>query len=187
MSVNSAPRVAMIVAMASNRCIGAGNRMPWHLPADLKYFKQATLGCPVIMGRKTYEAILATLGKPLPGRSSIVLTRNLNYQPQGAAPGQVLLADTPPAALASAAQVLAASPNERNEVFVIGGAEIYRAMLPAADRLLVTEIHQDFAGDAFFPVIEPHLWQELRRDPQPKSGDPAVNFDFVQYQRREQQ
>jgi dihydrofolate reductase len=177
----------MIVAMAANRCIGAGNRMPWHLPADLKHFKQATLGCPVIMGRKTYESILGSLGKPLPGRTSILITRNLNYQPQGAAPGQVLVADTPQGALAVAGKLAGADGALPRQVFVVGGAEIYRAMLPAADRLVVTEIHQDFAGDAFFPVIEPHLWQESRRDPQPRSGDPAVDFDFVEYQRRAQQ
>lgn len=182
----AAPRVSLIVAMAANRCIGRDKRMPWHLPADLKHFKQTTLGCPVVMGRKTYESILASLGKPLPGRTSFVVTRNLNYRPAGAAPGQVVVADTPPGALALARQAHGADGAPPREVFVIGGAEIYRAMLPVADRLLVTEIHQDFAGDAFFPVIDPHLWQESRRDPQPRSGDPAVDFDFVEYQRREQ-
>ena len=174
-------RVAMIVAMASNRAIGLDNRMPWHLPADLKRFKQITLGHPVIMGRKTFESILASLGKPLPGRTSIVVSRNLNYRPDGVtdeARAAIRLADTPAAALE------AARATGTDEVFVIGGAAIYRAMLPAADRLLVTEIRREFAGDAFFPAIDPHMWRETAREPQPVSGDPPVDFDFVEYQRR---
>jgi dihydrofolate reductase len=173
----------MIVAMAANRAIGLDNRMPWHLPADLKHFKQTTLGKPVIMGRKTFESILATLGKPLPGRVSVIISRNLSYQPPGVTEeqrAQILLADSPAGALAALAQAGIAA----DEVFVIGGAEIYRAMLPAADRLIVTEIRQDFAGDAFFPAVELHLWAETRREAQPKSGNPEVEFDFVEYNRK---
>ena len=170
----------MIVAMAANRCIGRGNRMPWHLPADLKHFKQSTLGKPVIMGRKTFESILASLGKPLPGRTSIIVTRNLNYQPPGLdaqARAAVLLADSPTAAL----QVMADASLATDEVFVVGGAEIYRAMLPVADKLIVTEIRQDFEGDAFFPAIDPKIWTQSRREAQPRSGTPEVDFDFVEY------
>lgn len=177
------PRVTMVVAMAANRCIGLDNRMPWHLPADLKHFKETTLGRPVIMGRKTFESILATLGKPLPGRTSVVITRNLDYrlpavEPSGS--GRVLLADSPAGAL----QVLAGAGIDADEVFVVGGAEIYRAMLPAASRLVVTEIGQDFDGDAFFPVIDPKLWVETSRRPQARSGNPEVGFDFVEYERK---
>jgi dihydrofolate reductase len=173
--------VSMIVAMAANRCIGRDNRMPWYLPVDLRHFKEATLGRPVIMGRKTFESILASLGKPLPGRTSIILTRNLDYRPpQGTAAGGagVLMADSPTSALATAAGTGAA------EVFVIGGAEIYRAMLPVAQRLVVTEIGNAFEGDAFFPVIDPHIWLEVSRHTQPVSGEPPIPFDFVEYQRR---
>jgi dihydrofolate reductase len=183
-SLKNPPRVALIVAMGANRAIGRDNRMPWHLPADLKHFKQTTLGKPVIMGRKTFESILASLGKPLPGRRSIVLTRNLNYQPRDLdqeARHALLLADTPAGALGAASTLGA------DEVFVIGGAEIYRAMLPIADRLVVTEIHHEFAGDAFFPPIDPHLWREASRQPQPRSGTPEVDFDFVEYLRRQQE
>jgi len=182
MPVPTPPRLTLIVAMAANRCIGRDNRMPWHLPADLKHFKQTTLGRPVIMGRKTFESILATLGKPLPGRTSLVISRNPDYQPAGLdaqARAALLLVDSPAAALAALAKLPAAP----DEAFVIGGAEIYRAMLPAADRMLVTEISQDFAGDAFFPAIDPHLWAETRREKQPRGGEPAVDFDFVEYQR----
>jgi len=178
----AAPRIAMIVAMAANRCIGRDNRMPWHLPADLKHFKQTTLGRPVIMGRKTFESILASLGKPLPGRPSIVITRNLGYQPPGldaAARGDVLLADSPAAAL----KVMRDAGLAADEVFVIGGAEIYRAILPAAERLVVTEIHREFTGDAFFPPIDPKLWRETSRQPQTRGGEPEVDFDFVEYAR----
>ena len=172
-------RVSMIVAMAANRCIGRENRMPWHLPADLAHFKRTTIGCPVIMGRKTFESILATLGKPLPGRLSVVLSRNLNWQPGGpAANAGVVSVDTPAAALRAAAGAGSA------EAFVIGGAEIYRALLPAAERLVVTEIRQDFEGDAFFPAIDPALWRESSRAAQPRGGDPEVDYDFVEYQRR---
>jgi dihydrofolate reductase len=172
-------RVSMIVAMAANRCIGRDNRMPWHLPADLAHFKRQTMGCPVIMGRKTFESILATLGKPLPGRLSVVLSRNLNWKPAGlAAADQVTTADTPVAALQSAGRGGAA------EAFVIGGAEIYRALLPAAERLVVTEIRQSFDGDAFFPAIDPKMWRETSRVAQPRGGDPEVEYDFVEYQRR---
>ena len=172
-------RLSMIVAMAANRCIGRDNRMPWHLPADLAHFKRTTVGCPVIMGRKTFESILATLGKPLPGRLSVVLSRDLNWEPAGlASTSEVVAADTPAAALQ------AAGNTGTVEAFVIGGAEIYRALLPAAERLVVTEIRQYFEGDAFFPAIDPTMWRESSRAAQPRGGNPEVDYDFVEYQRR---
>ena len=177
----------MIVAMAANRAIGKDNRMPWHLPADLKHFKQTTLGCPVIMGRKTFESILKSLGKPLPGRTSIVITRNPAFAHAG-----ITTATTPESALGAART--ACSPVEPHpptvlaerapEVFVIGGAEIYAAMLALASRIIVTEIRQHFDGDAFFPALDPHLWREVSRQPQPPSGTPQVTFDFVEYRRQ---
>ena len=177
-------QVSMIVAMAANRAIGLDNRMPWHLPADLKHFKEITMGCPVIMGRKTFESILASLGRPLPGRRNIVITRNPGFSHPGA-----VTAITPELALAAAnrpsATVESPAPTvfgqSPDEVFVIGGAEIYRAMLPLARRVVVTEIRQTFAGDAFFPALDPNLWREVSRRPQPKSGTPEVDFDFVEF------
>ena len=168
--------------MSLNRVIGANNRIPWHLSEDFKWFKQMTTGQVIVMGRKTFESILATLGKPLPGRTSLVISRNPDYQPAGLdaqARAALLLADSPTAALAALARL----PTVPDEAFVIGGAEIYRALQPVADRMLVTEISQDFAGDAFFPAIDPHLWAETRREKQPRGGEPAVDFDFVEYQR----
>jgi dihydrofolate reductase len=184
-------QVSMIVAMAANRAIGKDNRMPWHLPADLKHFKQTTMGCPVIMGRKTFESILATLGKPLPGRANIVITRNRQFDHAG-----IVRVASPEAALEAALEateqpVPAGEPlsptlsrESPGEVFVIGGAEIYRAMLPLARRIVVTEIRHHFDGDAFFPGLDPHLWRETARRPQPESGTPPVTFDFVEYRRR---
>ena len=203
--------VSIIVAMAANRAIGKDNRMPWHLPADLKHFKEATLGCPVIMGRKTFESILASLGKPLPGRRNIVITRNPAFQYPG-----ITSAATPEAALAAARSPMApanppaptvsamapmasmvpavpavpvvstvpAVPAVPAEVFVIGGAEIYCALLPLAQRIVATEIGRAFDGDAFFPALDPHQWRETARQPQPASGTPSVTFDFVEYRRQ---
>lgn len=177
----------MIVAMAANRAIGKDNRMPWHLPADLKHFKETTMGCPVIMGRKTFESILASLGKPLPGRTNIVITRNAGFSHPGA-----VTAASPEAALEAArgamlpgeAHAPTVSKDRPDEVFVIGGAEIYAAMLPLARRIVVTEIRQNFDGDAFFPALDPHVWKEAARRPQPASGTPVVDFDFVDYRRQ---
>ena len=181
-------QVSMIVAMAANRAIGLDNRMPWRLPADLKHFKETPMGCPVIMGRKTFESILASLGKPLPGRRNIVITRNPVFSHPGA-----ITATSPELALAAAQRpvsseeapapsVFGKAANENlDEVFVIGGAEIYRAMLPLARRIVVTEIRQTFAGDAFFPALDPNVWREVSRRPQPKSGTPEVDFDFVEF------
>lgn len=180
----------MIVAMAANRAIGKANRMPWHLPADLQHFKATTMGCPVIMGRKTFESILASLGKPLPGRTNIVITRNAGFRHPGA-----VTVTSPQAALAAArgpkpaGEALAptVSGGAPKEVFVIGGAEIYAAMLPLARRVVVTEIRQNFDGDAFFPALDPKVWKEAARIPQPAQvnpGTPPVEFDFVEYRRQ---
>jgi dihydrofolate reductase len=183
------PRVTMVAALATNRAIGRDNRMPWHLPEDLKHFKRVTQGHPVLMGRKTFESILASLGKPLPGRTNIIISRNLNYRPEGLseeAARALVLVDSPQNAMKSL-DGRASSGSAPTELFVIGGAEIYRAMLPVADRLILTEIHASFEGDAFFPVIDPQQWQEVARTGNPKSGTPEVSFDFVEYKRAEQQ
>jgi dihydrofolate reductase len=127
-------RIAMIAAMANNRVIGKDNQMPWHLPADLKHFKKVTLGKPVIMGRKTYQSI----GKALPGRRNIVISRQ----------SDALTADAD--WVQSIEQALALVQHEA-EVMIIGGAEIYRQVLPLADTLYITDIDLNVEGDAFFP------------------------------------
>ncbi|NNE42987.1 MAG: dihydrofolate reductase [Gemmatimonadetes bacterium] len=143
--------LSCIAAMTTERVIGRNGGLPWRLPADLKHFKRVTMGHPVIMGRKTWEEI----GKPLPGRLSIVLSRQKDLD----LPAGVLLRGT----LAEALEPLA----EQEEVFVIGGAEIFAAALPASDRIYLTEIHADIEGDTFFPDVPREEWQlvsESRRE-----------------------
>jgi dihydrofolate reductase len=159
------PRVALIAAVAANGTIGLGSHLPWRLPEDLRRFKALTLGHPVIMGRRTWESI----GRPLPGRTNIVVTRSTRF----AAPG-ALIAHTLDEALATAAAA--------DEVFVIGGGELYRAALPLAQRLLLTEIRREFAGDAFFPAFDRAAFPETSRQPQPAVD--GLEYDFVEYLRR---
>ena len=130
--------LSLIVAMSQNRVIGKDNRLPWHLSEDLQHFKQITMGHPIVMGRKTFESI----GKPLPGRENIVLTRDKNFTTMGV----TVLHDVEKFLLWSKAQT--------QEVFVIGGAEIFKQVLPHAQKIYLTSIEKDFDGDAFFPVID---------------------------------
>lgn len=160
------PRLAIIAAVARNGVIGRDNGLPWRLPADLRRFKTLTLGHPVIMGRRTWESI----GRPLPGRRNLVVSRNSDY----AAPGAELFA--------SLARALAACAGHPGEVFVIGGAELYALALPAATRLYLTEIRADYAGDAHFPALDRGQWREDAREAGPADSDPP--FDFVSYVRR---
>ena len=126
--------ISLIVAHDQNRVIGYENKMPWHLPGELKYFKEQTMGKPIIMGRKTFESI----GRPLPGRKNIVITRNDSYKVDG-----VELAG-------DLEEALTIAGNE-NEVMIIGGEQIFKLALPMADRLYITQIHHQFTGDTFFP------------------------------------
>ncbi len=145
--------------MAHNRVIGINGQMPWHLSADLKRFKQITMGSPIIMGRKTFEAI----GIPLPSRTNIIITRNSDYQQ----PGCLVFGD-----IDSALRHCSESP----EVFIIGGATLYEALLPRADYLYLTEIDKDFAGDTFFPAIDVRQWREI--DSVHITDDPSVDFSY---------
>ncbi len=131
-------KISLIVAMASNRVIGLDNQMPWHLSADLKRFKQITLGSPIVMGRKTFESI----GRPLPGRTNIIISRNPAYKPEGC-----LVVNNTETALKVGCQ------NAEN-IFVIGGSTLYQALLPVADTLYITQINKAFHGDTFFPQID---------------------------------
>ena len=143
-------RVSLIAAMAENRTIGAGNRLPWHLPEDLKRFRRLTTGHPVIMGRKTYDSI----GKPLDGRDNIVVTRNADFHAAGVACAS---------SIEEALQIAKACAARRgaNEITVIGGAEIFAAMLPTADRIYLTRIHARPEGDTTFPELDPAAWREV--------------------------
>ncbi len=158
----------LIAAVASNGVIGLDNTLPWRLRADLAHFKAHTSGHPVIMGRKTWES----LGRPLPKRRNIVITRNPDYIASGA---EVFV---------SPQQAVVASNNQSGPVFVIGGADLYRQLIAGADRLLITEVHASMAGDAFFPDIAPDLFTEVSREHHPADSDNDHAFDFVEYQRR---
>lgn len=139
------PRLCLIVAQAANRAIGKDNQMPWHLPEDLQYFKRVTMGKPIIMGRKTFESI----GRPLPGRTNIVITRQKDWQANGVQ-----------AAGSLAAAIELAATEAPEEIMVIGGAQIYQESLPLADRIYLTQIHESFDGDAFFPPLD-GTWKEM--------------------------
>ncbi|WP_348655055.1 dihydrofolate reductase [uncultured Thalassolituus sp.] len=164
-------KLSMIVAVAENGVIGRNNALPWYLPNDLKYFKQTTMGKPVIMGRKTYESI----GKPLPGRTNIVITRQADYQPEG-----VKVVNSVEAARELAESVCLIDGQE--EAMIMGGAEIYTLALPHTDRLYLTEVHADVEGDAFFPEYDKSLWQEVAREDFAAEGPNPYNYSFVVYE-----
>jgi len=164
MSHGGPPRVFLVAAVAANGIIGAGGKLPWHLPQDLKHFKALTLGHPVIMGRKTWES----LGRPLPGRENIVVTRSAGYD----APGASIAASLDAALALCAGEPMA---------FVIGGSELYAAALPLADGLVLTEIHRDYEGDTRFPQFDRKGWRETQRKPQ--AGTDGLRFDFVLYEK----
>jgi dihydrofolate reductase len=160
-------RVSLIVALAANRVIGLDGGMPWHLSGDLKFFRRTTMGHPVVMGRRTYEAI----GGALPGRANIVVTRNKEFT---AADADVV--HDVAAALTKATAL--AEIEGADEVFVIGGADIYRQALARADRIYMTEVEGEFPGDAFFPDVDRRQWRETTRDGHPPEapGGPAYSF-----------
>lgn len=158
------PRLSLVVAYASNRVIGRDNTLPWRLPADLQHFKRTTLGKPIIMGRKTWES----LGRPLPGRTNIVLTRNPGYTASGA---------TVVGSLADALTACGDAP----QACVIGGEAIFALALPLADRIVATEIQADVEGDTWFPEL-PTGWHEVSREPQPEEN--GYRYDFVTYERQ---
>lgn len=159
--------LSLIVAVADNNVIGMNNKMPWHIPADFKHFKEITTGKPCIMGRKTYESILDQLGKPLPNRTSIVVSRS-GYEHEGAMSAP---------SLSEAIELAKAftTPDHDNEIMVIGGSQIYALTLPIANRIYLTRVHQEPEGDAFFPEFGPH-WIE-------KDIDRHDGFSFVTLER----
>ena len=155
--------ISLVVAAAENNVIGKNNAMPWHIPEDFKHFKEITLGKPCIMGRKTFESILTQLGKPLPGRVNIVISRG-NYQHNGA-----LTCKDLNEALQQAAKI------DTDEICIIGGAQIYKLALPYAHKIHLTRVHQSPEGDAYFPALEEEWIEENRED---KEG-----FSFITYVR----
>jgi dihydrofolate reductase len=163
----STPRLTLIVARARNGVIGRAGTMPWRLPEDLAHFKRTTMGHPIVMGRRTW----ASIGRALPGRRSIVVSRN----PSFSAPGAEVVSSLD-AALQAAGDV--------PEVFVIGGTQLFEEAAPRAQRLLVTHIDADFEGDTFFPKPDPHEWRAVQREPQAPTPSRPFAIEFVTYDRQ---
>lgn len=161
-----AGRLCLIVAVARNNVIGLAGKMPWHLPAELGYFKRITMGHPIIMGRKTFESI----GRVLPGRRNIVVTGNRAWQHAG-----VDVAQSITAALSMVANTTA---------FVIGGASLYKEALSLADEIYLTAIDADLRGDIFFPSLDPETWLEISREHRPKDAQNPYDVDYLVLSRR---
>ena len=159
--------LSLIVAVGENNEIGKHGRMPWHLPADLKHFKTLTLGKPVIMGRRTFEAI----GKPLPQRRNIVVTRNPTFHSQGC---------ETTASLTDALVLAVGAP----EVMVIGGGEIYREAFPRAQRIYLTRVHARFEADTFFPALDPVEWRESACEDHAADERNLFAYSFLTLERR---
>ena len=164
-------RCCLIVAMASNRVIGRNGGMLWRLPADLRHFKHTTMGKPLIMGRKTF----ASIGRPLPVRTNIVVTRNPDFKAEG-----IIVATDFGDAMRQAAQI--AKTDGVDEIMVGGGGEIYARALPLAARIYLTEVDRELDGDTFFPELDPAQWREGGRVVHPGSDD-APPYSFVMLDR----
>jgi len=165
------PEIVAVVAAAENGVIGVNGGLPWHIPADLKRFKRMTVGKPVLMGRKTFQSI----GKPLPGRHNIVLTRDAGWQADGV---------TVVGNLAEAIAAAGLNPEARADaIMVIGGAEIYALALPITTRIELTRVHLAPVGDAWFPVLNDEEWQEVACEKVPAEGGVAAH-DFITLSRR---
>jgi len=161
------PLISLIVAMAQNGVIGRDNSMPWRLPEDLKRFRAFTLGKPILMGRKTFESI----GRPLEGRTNLVLTRDRSWF----APGVIVVHSVEEALTQASAS---------DELVVIGGAEIYRLVLPFARRIYLTHVHADVQGDITFPEFDPTQWADVEYSSQPADDEHAYPVTFVTLERR---
>ena len=158
------PRVYLVAAVAANRIIGANGALPWRLPEDMRFFKELTLGHPIIMGRRTWESLKG----PLPGRENIVVTGTRGY-------------DAPGAAVAGSLEAALAFCVGEPVAFVIGGSRLFEDALPIAAGLVLTEIHRDFAGDTWFPQFDRSQWREAQREAHTAAD--GMRFDFVRYER----
>ncbi|MCP4302034.1 MAG: type 3 dihydrofolate reductase [Gammaproteobacteria bacterium] len=159
--------ISIIVAASTNNVIGADGKLPWRLSDDLKRFKRLTMGKPIVMGRLTWESI----GRPLPGRQNIVLTRQAGLMAEGCD------------VVASPADALAAAA-DREEVMIIGGSQVYELFLPKASRLYVTRVHAEIDGDAFFPEIDESVWRLIDSEAHEANDANQFAFDFKTYERR---
>ncbi len=162
--------VVLVLAVAENGVIGRGDALPWDLPDDLQHFKRSTLGRPIIMGRKTYDSV----GRPLPGRTNIVVTRD----PAWAAEGVVAVLSLADAIVRAEQQALL---DGADAVMVVGGAEIYRLALPQADRIVLTRVHGEVSGDAYFDLEQLCNWQEIRRQSVARGAHNSHAFTIIEY------
>ena len=160
--------ISLLVAMDTNRTIGKKNDLPWRLPADLQYFKRVTMGHPIIMGRKTHESI----GRVLPGRENIVLTRNEHYQARGCT------------VIHSIDGIKKLNKTTNEELIVIGGAEIFQMTLPFADRLYITKIEEEFLGDTFFPEFDESEWKVVETEKGLKDEKNPYDYYYIVYERK---
>ena len=161
-------KLSLIVAVAENGVIGNNNQLIWHLPNDLKQFKRLTTGHCIIMGRKTFDSI----GKPLPNRTSIIISRNTDFKIEGCITVNLL-----ENAISEAKKI------EIEEAFVIGGAEIYRLALPIVDKIYLTEVHHAYEGDTFFPGIDKNIWKEMHREDFEIDEKHQVKYSFVEMEK----
>lgn len=159
--------ISIISAIAQNYVIGDKNRLLWHLPADMQHFREMTMGKPVIMGRKTFESI----GKPLPGRENIIVTGETNYKPKGCK-------------IAHSIDEAINLVKDQKEVMIIGGASLYKQMLPRADKLYLTLVHQEFTGDAYFPKFNWGEWDQIERVDHKADQNNSYSYSFVILQRK---
>jgi len=165
--------IVMVAAMARNRAIGVRNGLPWHMRSDLKQFRAATMGKPMVMGRKTFDSI----GRPLPGRRTIVVTRDPNFAPDGVETASSLEAGL------DRGQVLAGEMGA-DALVIAGGATIYQQAMPQADRLILTELALEAEGEAFFPAFSPDDWREVSRAAYPRGEGDDASFEVVVWERR---
>lgn len=161
--------VSIVAAVSENNILGKNNQLPWHLPADLKYFKQLTTGHHVLMGRKTWESI----GKPLPNRISLVVSRSENFRPEGA-----IVVRTIEEGIETAREA------GEKELFIIGGGEIFRLTFPLADRIYLTRINHFFDGDVFFPEIDTDVWEEIENQRFDADGKNLYTYSFLTLTRK---
>ncbi|MHC2993313.1 dihydrofolate reductase [Pontibacter sp. HJ8] len=161
--------IAIVVAIADNHVIGKDNQLIWHLPADLRHFKQKTMGHPMIMGRKTFDSI----GKPLPGRTTIIVTRQQNFEAAGC-----LVAHTVQEAIDMGREL------DTEQVSIVGGAEIYKQAMPFVDTLYLTRVHHTFEGDTYFPELPEKEWQQISAEHHESDEKNRYSYSFIELRRK---
>jgi dihydrofolate reductase len=166
--------ISLIVAHSSNRVIGIDGQLPWHIPDDLKYFKAITIGKPIIMGRKTFDSI----GKPLPGRLNIIITKNTDLSIE-----ECVVVNNLEAAISEAKNFFKTQDTEQEEIFIIGGAQIFKQSMEFVNKIYITEVHADYAGDVFFDELSDNDWIEVSRDLHDSEND-KIPFSFVTYKKK---